>query len=185
MRELLFAVRGMFVLPGVWQSEEIAESSASRTIGSSTSCWRSPTRWIAWWSTGGGRRLVRVWQAADLALVVTTPELDSLMATYNSIKTLSAGLEPLPIATLVTMASSPAVAEDIHLRLARACLRFLGIPLRNAGYLAPDAEVLLATGMNELFSITSPNGIAAEQLRRLADVLAADVKLERAGGAKQ
>lgn len=178
---------GMLVLPGVWESEQVLESSASaqdrlvqqlQGIADQVDCLVVDT------GDGRGRLVRRIWQAADLALVVTTPELDSLMAAYNSIKTLSAGLDQLPIATLVTMAANATMAEDTHLRLARACLRFLGIRLQSAGYLASDAEVLLATGMNELFSVTSPNGAAARQLGRLADTLAADVKLERAGGGK-
>jgi hypothetical protein len=74
----------------------------------------------------------------------------------------------------VTMAPSSAVAEDVYTRLARACRRFSGIHVRNAGYLSPDAEVLLATGMNQLFSVTSPDGAAAVQLGRLADTLLAE-----------
>lgn len=178
---------GMLVLPGVWESEQVLESSASaqdrlveqlQGIADQVDCLVIDT------GDGRGRLVRRIWRAADLALVVTTPELDSLMATYNSIKTLGAGLDHLPIATLVTMASSAAVAEETHLRLVRACLRFLGIRLRSAGGLAPDAEVLLATGMNELFSVTNPDGAAAKQLGRSAEILAADVKLGREGSGK-
>ncbi len=181
VREALVAgPAGMLVLSGVWGAEQVSECPPSAHdrlldqllgLGDQVDCLVVDT------GDGLGRLVRRVWSAADLVLVVTTPEPDAVLAAYNSIKARIQAKEQIPIAILVTMASSPAVAEDVYARLARACLRFLGIRLRSVGHLAPDAEVLLATGMNELFSVTSPKSAAARQLGSLLDMLAVKMKL--------
>lgn len=174
---LLPGPAGTLVLPGAWGSEQVAECPASAydrlveqllAIGDQVDCLVVDT------GGGLGRLARRLWLAADLVLVVTTPELDSLMAAYSSIKAQATEEVSPPIAVLVTMAPTPSVAEDVYTRLARACRRFLGVSLRSAGHLTPDAEVLLATGMNELYCVANPNGAAARQLERLADTVAAE-----------
>lgn len=79
----------------------------------------------------------RFWPAADLILIVTTPEPDSVLAAYSLIKLQARGDDRLPIHTLVTKAFDPGLAEETHARLACVCRRFLGIPLGHAGHLAP------------------------------------------------
>ncbi|NLE38177.1 MAG: MinD/ParA family protein [Pirellulaceae bacterium] len=80
-----------------------------------------------------------LWQAADLVLLVTTAELPSIMDAYASMKTLADRAAPPAIHTLVNRVNEPAVAYDVHGRLARAAWRFLGFHLSSAGYLAAGA----------------------------------------------
>jgi len=129
--------------------------------------------------TGDGlsRMVRRFWLAADAVLLVTTPELASVMATYGSIKMLAAGDDQIPLRLLVTMAASRQVADDVHARLAHVCRRFLGIQLPSAGYLALEPAVAKAGEGGEPFVVTSPGCPAAQQLERIAQKLALDAKI--------
>jgi flagellar biosynthesis protein FlhG len=99
--------------------------------------------------TGNGtsRSVRKLWEAAELVLLVTTPELPSVLDAYASIKTLARRDAPPPIHTLVNRVDEPAVAYDVHGRLARAVWRFLGFHLDSAGYLSACPG--LTTGESE------------------------------------
>lgn len=84
----------------------------------------------------------RLWQAADLLLLVTTPETAAVMSTYASIKVLAESGKMAPIHLLVNMAASSEVAEDVYGRLAQACRRFLALPLLGAGHVPADVGLL-------------------------------------------
>jgi len=77
-----------------------------------------------------------LWQLADLVLLVTTAELPSIMDAYASMKTLAERAAPPAIHTLINRVDQPAVAYDVHGRLARAAWRFLGFHLNSAGHIA-------------------------------------------------
>jgi flagellar biosynthesis protein FlhG len=119
---------------------------------------------------GSNRVVKQAWQAADLVLLVATPELPSVMDAYASIKLL-AGEVTAPIHTLVNMAVSPAVAYDVHGRLARACWRFLGMTIASAGHLATDREVVLAGNAGEPVALAVASQVAGE-FRQLARTVA-------------
>ncbi|MCX7425622.1 MAG: hypothetical protein NTW96_08375 [Planctomycetia bacterium] len=76
-----------------------------------------------------------------------------------------------PIQTLVNMAASPAVAYDVHGRLARACWRFLGMTIASAGHLATDREVVLAGNAGEPVALAVASQVAGE-FRQLARTVA-------------
>ncbi len=74
----------------------------------------------------------QLWQAADAALVVSTPDVESVMDAYAAIKLCSLDQACPEIWTFVNRASS-AQAADAHARLALACRRFLGLEIRSGG----------------------------------------------------
>ncbi|MBN2215853.1 MAG: AAA family ATPase [Pirellulales bacterium] len=125
-------------------------SGAARAAGDDVSTERFHERWMAATrdaaesfdhvvvDTGNGssRSVKTIWEAAELVLLVTTPETPSILDTYASIKTLADRDAPPPIYVLVNQVSEPAVAHDVYGRIARATWRFLGFHLRSAGYLA-------------------------------------------------
>jgi flagellar biosynthesis protein FlhG len=129
--------------------------------------------------SGCGRMTRRWWLAADLLLLVTSPELPGVMNTYASIKALAAGGETPPIHALVNLAPSVAAADEVGVRLRRACLRLLGLRLHDAGYLPRAAEVAEAGRRGEPFVLVVSDGPAVRHLGRLADRLAATVCHQR------
>lgn len=113
----------------------------------------------------------RWWRDADLILVLTTAETASILGAYASIKAVAESGKPESIHTLVNRSPGAEIAEDVHGRLARACRRFLGIPLQNAGHVPDDPRVAAAAASGEPFVIAAPGCGAARQMKRLGKVL--------------
>jgi len=84
----------------------------------------------------------RLWQAADAAVMVATPDAASVVGAYESIKTLASAPRSWgdsgAICLLVNRAT-PTVAATVYCRVARTCRRFLGVRLESAGH-APSAR---------------------------------------------
>ena len=81
---------------------------------------------------GRGAFARRLWEAADLLLVVTTPQPVAIMECYAAVKVLSAGMPPHAIHTLVNLCA-PHVASQVHARITETCRRFLGLRVVPAG----------------------------------------------------
>ncbi len=85
----------------------------------------------------------RYWQAADVVLLVVSPEPSAVMETYATVK-LFAERTSAHVLTAVNQASDDAVARDIHGRLTRSCQRFLGFDTPLAGWLPRDVAITAA-----------------------------------------
>ena len=76
----------------------------------------------------------QLWQAADRVLLVSTVETAAIMDAYASIKLLTdPGPDRSSIALVVNRAPQESMADEAQQRLAQACRRFLGLPLRSVG----------------------------------------------------
>jgi flagellar biosynthesis protein FlhG len=118
----------------------------------------------------GSTESVRVlWRIADLVLLVTTAELPSIMDAYASMKTLADRDAPPAIHTLVNRIDEPALAYDVHGRLARAAWRFLGFHLDSAGHVAVGHEAA-ASGASVL-SPAQPQSAPARDFGQVARTL--------------
>ncbi len=116
----------------------------------------------------------RLWQRADLVLVVTTPDDDSVMDSYATIKR-GISEESSDLRILVNQACDTATAVDIQSRLAAACRRFLGRTIARAPLLPRHSSECVAGGIAPVVWETpsSPFGRSVNQLGRFAtDVLA-------------
>jgi len=127
--------------------------------------------------TGTGiHRSVRLFAAAaDVALVVTTPEPTAIADAYATIKALSTHDGNLSLEVLVNRADSAEQARDIAARLQRTTETFLHTRVGSAGFLPEDVEVIRAVKKQTPFlslSPRSPASRAIDQLaRRLTNVL--------------
>jgi flagellar biosynthesis protein FlhG len=121
---------------------------------------------------GPNRLVERFWRAADVRVVVTRPEVQSVMDAYASIKILAASDDTASILTLVNMAGSRAEADEVHRRVAQACQRFLAVRVDPAGSVLYDPVVAAAGRVGRAFVATSPRGRSARRFRRLALSLA-------------
>ncbi len=113
----------------------------------------------------------RFWQSADELLLVTTPELAAVMDAYAAVKLMAGGEGGLPIRTVVNLAPDGAVAGGVHQRLRRACRRFLGLTLRDAGWIPRDPHIGVKAESQELLVSTAPHSPAAVRICRLAKML--------------
>jgi flagellar biosynthesis protein FlhG len=114
----------------------------------------------------------RFWQAAPMVLLVMTPEPASVMAAYASIKLLASERASGPdssvvIHTLVNKAPRGSVARQVHARVAQGCLRFLGIEVGGAGFVADDPRVPAADRAGRPVVICTPRCTSARQVRTL------------------
>ena len=105
----------------------------------------------------------RFWQAADLVVVVTSPDIVAMMDAYAAIKIATEGRASTPIVIVVNRAKSEDEAADVQGRLSRACQRFLGLPIACAGWLPEAAAGNLAVALREHVA-----PLAAEIVRKLS-----------------
>jgi len=166
---------GMRVLAGAWASGEVAPcapSAPDALVEQLRGVADAADLVVVDGGNSPGRTAGRLWQAADLVLLVTTPELASVMNAYAAVKTLAAGNDLIAIRTLVNLAPSASAADDVHARLALGCRRFLGIPIQPATYVPYDAEVGIASQRAEPFVLAAPRCHASRQIARLAELVA-------------
>ena len=165
---------GIRVLPGTWAAENLAECSAEAQQRLIEQLHAPAARFdfvVLDAGNGSGRLVRRFWQAADVVLLVTTPELASVMDAYASIKRLAAGNGSVPVHLLVNMAASADDAHDVGARLARACLRFLGLRLRGVEHVPSDSRTHAASNAGEPFVLAVPRSRSARQIHHLAETL--------------
>ena len=163
---------GLEVLPGAWGLASIAEHPATaharlveqlRALGSRADVI------IVDAAAGTDRLARRLWRAADAVLLVTTPEPASVMSAYSSIKVLGGDDASIPVHSLVNMASGTGVSVEVHARLARACLRFLGVRLGGLGYIQHD-PLVAAAGRSATPFVLAAACRSTRQVHRLARV---------------
>ena len=171
--DALQTARGGFgVLPGAWAQGDLSDVAAEaqkRLIEQLHGLGRRADFVVVDAGNGLGSFTRRFWQAADLVVLVTTPELTSVMDAYASVKVLAAGNGSIHVRPLVNMVSGANDAAGVYARLSRACLRFLGIRLGEGAYVPNDSRAAEAGRSGVPFVLAEPACRAARQLRRLAE----------------
>jgi flagellar biosynthesis protein FlhG len=165
------------VLPQVWGEEQSpAWSSASQDRLISELRDPAVQAEFVIVDAGGGQAASarRFWQAADLVLLVATPEPSAIMDAYATIKVLTEDGPSPHIRTLVNQAPDTQVAADVHGRLARTCHRFLGLALAEAGYLPIHAARRQAARLRP-FMLDEPGCSAALCMRQLGELVIGDL----------
>jgi flagellar biosynthesis protein FlhG len=165
---------GIEVLPGAWGLNHAGEFPPAvqdrfvdelRALG-------EPSDWVVVDAGSGANRMVqRLWQAAECILLVTTGDAAAVMNAYAAVKVLSPDNNVSTIRSVVNMAADEAAAAEIHLRLARACLRFLGVRVSSGGFVPEDLYVSAAAKRQEPFVLAAPNAPAARRIDALADTV--------------
>jgi flagellar biosynthesis protein FlhG len=111
------------------------------------------------------------WRSADEVVLVTTPDSVSVMDAYAAVKAHFEASEPVRVASLVNQSTDSLAAQDAHVRLQRACRRFLGIDLRTLGSISNDAAVRAAATVLRPVLVQAPSCAAAQELMRIAERL--------------
>ena len=171
---------GLQVLPGAWGSTSLAEAASpaqDRLILQLQGLGSLADLIVLDAGNHVSRWAHRLWQAADAVLVVATPELAAVMDTYAAIKVLAVGDESIPVHAVVNLAADASAADEVYARLRRACLRFLGRHLLEAGSIPRDPLVLTTGRAGEPLVTASPRSPAAREIRSLAGLLALRMKL--------
>lgn len=130
---------------------------------------------------GIGRGVISFVDAADLTLVVCTPEPTSLADAYALLKVAAAtehrlatahAAEPSPFQVIINQVRDEAEARQVFSRLRAVGARFLGVEVALAGWIAQDVRVSQAVRARQPFMLRSPDSPAATNLSWIADRLA-------------
>lgn len=127
--------------------------------------------------------------AADVCLVVSTPEPTSLADAYALIKCASTpdgswgtvGMRPR-FQVVMNQCADAAEARRVGARLGAVCDRFLGLRVPMAGWIAQDMRVPEAVRARQLVVLRSPMCEAARNLSQLGASLAQDLAIPRRAG---
>ena len=123
--------------------------------------------------TGPGihRQNLRLAQAADEILVMTTPEPLAFASAYASLKALASRRLARRPRLVVSMARDEAEALRVAHRLQRVARRFLGFAPELWGVIPADEAVPRAVHEQKPFVQSCPDSPAAQAVRRLAERL--------------
>jgi flagellar biosynthesis protein FlhG len=169
---------GIQVLSGAWASHEAIDFAAAaqdRFIGELAALAPHAEVVIVDAGSGRGQLARRLWRAAGAAVVVTLADDNSVMQCYAAIKVL-AGTDAQPaIHTLVNFADAGDAGEDVHVRVAEACRKFLGLRAAAAGGV-PACD----TPRGEPVLVFPARSEAGRALDRAADTLWAKLQISAA-----
>lgn len=130
---------------------------------------------------GLGRAVTNFVLAADMVLVVTTPEPTAITDAYAVIKTVVRKNEAADIKLIVNQAQSRLDAEEAADRLGTTVLRFLGTSIEYLGAVPDDREVPRCVRSQQPFFLQSPGCGASQAVLELARKLAGSAHSPRTG----
>ena len=119
----------------------------------------------------------RFMRAADLGLIVATPEPTSIADAYALIKVLvalepeSKGVSPPRLAMVINQVASAREAQEVHNRISSVCERFLNYHLPLLGSIRSDKRVRSAVHARTPYSVKHPKCQAAKDVRVVAKQL--------------
>lgn len=147
-------------------------------------------------AAGVGAGVLSMLNAADLGIVISTPEPTSIADAYALIKCLvtqddadrrsdrllrglsDASARP-GLTLVVNQATSAREAHAVHARIATVCQRFLHYPLPLLGWITQDPRVPAAVRARRPFLLHSPRATASHDVRVLAEALALNLAAGR------
>ncbi len=155
-------------------------------------------------AAGVGQNITAFLNAADLALIVATPEPTAVADAYALIKCLvlesemgasvgaaqggtggssargaATGASDNRLSLIVNQAREPLEAFSTHARIARVCDRFLGVSLPMIGYIAQDVRVGDSVRAQKPLLLGYPESAAARSISDLASAIINTLGLPR------
>jgi flagellar biosynthesis protein FlhG len=121
---------------------------------------------------GISRNVVNFAQAADTAIVVTTPEPPALTDAYAMVKSIRCGHSRARVRLAVNMAENRAEAEATYQRVASVARKFLNYSVANGGFMLHDTSVELAVRERCPFVIRYPESNASACIAAMARTIA-------------
>ena len=134
-------------------------------------------------SAGLGGSVTAFVTAADLGLIVVTPEPTAIADAYALIKVLVGSAEEVGrtpnLALVVNQVTGDKEAADVHGRIAGVCERFLGFELPMIGSIRRDKKVPAAVRAREPLMVGAPRSPAAKDMLELGRAVLARVSGEK------
>lgn len=107
--------------------------------------------------------------AADLALVVVSPDPTSIADAYAMIKCVARGPNPPRFAIVVNMAEHEDEGFEVHGRMSATCRKFLGFNVPLFGVVRRDAAAQDAVRARVPLAIGTPRARASRDIERVAN----------------
>jgi flagellar biosynthesis protein FlhG len=121
--------------------------------------------------------------AADLDLLVTTPEPTAMTDAYAVVKALAGqGKPPGSVRLVVNLADSRQAARKVYRRVSGVAERFLHFDVADAGYLLHDTHVELAVRQRSPFVLRYPRSAASVCISAIAGRLSGSIAATRTAG---
>ncbi len=130
---------------------------------------------------GISRTVLNFGLAADMVVVVSTPEPTAMTDAYAMIKMLSRHNTDRTIGLVVNQAASRSEGFMVYERLASVAARFLRFPLADLGYVLQDEAVGWAVRQRCPVLLGQPGSTAGRCLTAVADKIAREQGLPEAG----
>lgn len=130
---------------------------------------------------GLGRSVTNFVLAADVVLVVTTPEPTAITDAYALVKAVVRKNPAADIRIIVNQADTREEADEAAERLSSTVLRFLGVSVEYLGAIPSDREVSRCVRSQQPFFLAAPNSPASRAVLDLARKLAGDPENPRPG----
>jgi flagellar biosynthesis protein FlhG len=146
---------GLQVLPGSWSPRAVPDCSPpaqERLLREIDRLGRHADMVVLDAGSGLNQVVKRFWQAADIVLLVTTPENTAVMDSYATIKVFTASPKRSQVQVFVNCADKVA-GEGVFARIERACAHFLSIEIESAGYLRQDRVVAESACARQPFAV--------------------------------
>lgn len=110
----------------------------------------------------------RLWQTADLVLLVTMPDRVSVLDAYAAIKSSASDAATAEIMTVVNQLAPEQNGHDIQMRIEQTCRRFLGRTVHRGPTVRFDPAVMAAAQSGRPLVTTAPDGPAGRGIAQLA-----------------
>jgi flagellar biosynthesis protein FlhG len=144
IHEALFrAPGGVQIVPGVWDAETVlpSEKVTQQLLRQFQQLGRHADLLVLDLGASAATLLPAFDAAAEMLLLVTSPDAAAVMETYALIKKSLVARAGKGVELLVNLAESEREATEVYQRLDRSCRRFLGFGLEYAGHVPPRANM--------------------------------------------
>lgn len=165
---------GVMILPGAWATADLADASNTcqkRLLDQLTNLGTRADFVVLDGGNGLHAFTRRLWQTCEEVVLVASTDTNAVLDTYAALKvSLVPGHRPR-VRLLVNMCDDESDAREVHGRMNRSTLRFLGVELPNWHWLPTDASIVALARQGVPFTLAQPETVAAESLLALAHSL--------------
>ena len=120
-------------------------------------------------AAGVSKNVTHFLLASDEAIIITTPELTALADAYAVIKILSMNKSLSDVKVLVNLAKNKAEAEETIERIKLVASKFLGVEVKDFGFIYQDPSVGKAVVQQSPFVISFPYSRASTCMKAIAN----------------
>ncbi|HWI62394.1 MAG TPA: MinD/ParA family protein [Symbiobacteriaceae bacterium] len=166
---------------GMGDLADLAEADLQRFISSLRKLETQADFLVVDTGAGLGRSVRNFVLAADVVLVVTTPEPTAITDAYALIKSVVQKNPAADIKLIINQVENKAEGEEAASRLSTAMLRFLGASTEFLGTIPVDREVPRCVRNQQPFLLAAPNSQASHAVRSIASRLLGDPEDPKAG----